>query len=193
MQKLFPRIGGIKQIEILNITNTGRVKNVKIQGDYGSDQISGIDIRKRMDLKSTLVRFKLIENNETKSDNEKPELLSTKTLEDKPITYIVKAGDSLSDISYRYNVNFDEIVRLNNIKDPSIININQKLLIPRNHFNHVPSIEKILVVSGYGSGHGVGMSQWGARYLAIKGAKAEEILKHFYRGVKIKPFKRYFL
>ncbi len=53
--------------------------------------------------------------------------------------------------------------------------------------------EKILVVSGYGSGHGVGMSQWGARYMASRGAKAEEILKHFYRGVKIKTFKRYFL
>ena len=193
LQKLFPRIGGIKQIEILNITNTGRVKNVKIQGDYGSDQISGVDIRKRMDLKSTLVRFKLIENNETKSDDENPKLLSTKTLEDKPITYIVKAGDSLSDIAYRNNVNLHEIVTLNNIKDPSLININQILLIPRIDFNQDPSTEKILVVSGYGSGHGVGMSQWGARYLATKGAKAEKILKHFYRGVKIKPFKRYFL
>ena len=49
------------------------------------------------------------------------------------------------------------------------------------------------MVSGYGSGHGVGMSQWGAKYMATKGATAEEILKHFYKGVKIKPFKRYFL
>ena len=40
LQKLFPRIGGIKQIKILNITDTGRVKKVKIQGDYGSDLIS---------------------------------------------------------------------------------------------------------------------------------------------------------
>ena len=193
LQKLFPRIGGIKQIEILNITNTGRVKNVKIQGDYGIDQISGVDIRKRMNLKSTLVRFKLIELNETKSDNEKPKISSTNTLEEKPITYIVEAGDSLSDIAYRFNVDLRDIVTLNTIKDPSLININQILLIPRNPINHESSLEKILVVSGYGSGHGVGMSQWGARYMATKGAKAEKILKHFYRGVKIKPFKRYFL
>ena len=193
LQKLFPGIGGIKQIEILNITNTGRVKNVKIQGDYGIDQISGVDIRKRMNLKSTLVRFKLIELNETKSDNEKPKISSTNTLEEKPITYIVEAGDSLSDIAYRFNVDLRDIVTLNTIKDPSLININQILLIPRNPINHESSLEKILVVSGYGSGHGVGMSQWGARYMATKGAKAEKILKHFYRGVKIKPFKRYFL
>ena len=193
LQKLFPRIGGIKQIKILNITNTGRVKNVKIQGDYGIDQISGVDIRKRMNLKSTLVRFKLIELNETKSDYENPKISTTKTLEEKPLTYIVEAGDSLSDIAYRFNVDLRDIVTLNTIKDPSLININQILLIPRNPINHESSLEKILVVSGYGSGHGVGMSQWGARYMATKGAKAEKILKHFYRGVKIKSFKRYFL
>ena len=193
LQKLFPKIGGIKQIEILNVTSTGRIKNVRIHGDFGIDQISGVAIRKRMNLKSNLVRFKFIEVNETKSDNENSNLLSTKSLEDKPITYIVKPGDNLFDIAYRHNVNFQEIVVLNSIEDPSIIEVNQILLIPRNPINNVPSPEKILVASGYGSGHGVGMSQWGAKFMATKGAKAEEILKHFYKGVKIKPFKKYFL
>ena len=187
LQKLFPRIGGIKQIEILSITNTGRVKNVKIQGDYGSAQFSGLDIRKKMNLKSTLVRFKLIK------EDDKPNTTSTTVLEDKPITYLVKAGDNLSDIAYRYNVSLYELVTSNSIKDPALININQILLIPRNQVKNVSSSDKTLVVSGYGSGHGVGMSQWGAKYMASKGAKAEEILKHFYKGVKIKPFKRYFL
>jgi len=186
LQKLFPRIGSIKQIEILSITNTGRVKNVKIQGDYGSDQISGIDIRKKMNLKSTLVRFKLIKEN----DNPKK---TTTLLKDKPITYLVKAGDNLSDIAYRYKVSLNELVTFNSIKDPTLININQILLIPRNQVKNFSSTDKTLVVSGYGSGHGVGMSQWGAKYMASKGAKAEEILKHFYKGVQIKPFKRYFL
>ena len=193
LQKLFPKVGGIKQIEILNITNTGRVRNVKIQGDFGSDQISGVDIRKRMNLKSSFVRFKLIEDNKTKSDNENSKILSTSISKDKPIKYIVKAGDNLFDIAYRFKTNFNEIVALNNIKDPSIININQILLIPRNPVNNIHNKEKILIVTGYGSGHGVGMSQWGARYMASKGAKAEKILKHFYKGVKVKPFKRYFL
>ena len=128
LQKLFPRIGGIKQIEILNITNTGRVKNVKIQGNYGVDQISGVDLRKRMNLKSTLVRFKLIEINETKADYEKPKTTPVATLEEKPNTYIVEAGDSLSDIAYRFNVDLNEIVTLNTIKDPSLINISQSIL-----------------------------------------------------------------
>ena len=52
---------------------------------------------------------------------------------------------------------------------------------------------KGLIVFGKGSGHGVGMSQWGAKYMASNGQKAEKILKHFYKGVQIKPFKKEYL
>ncbi|WP_169911546.1 stage II sporulation protein D [Clostridium oryzae] len=37
-----------------------------------------------------------------------------------------------------------------------------------------------------GSGHGVGMSQWGANIMAKEGKNYEEILKHYYTGVEIK-------
>jgi stage II sporulation protein D len=33
-------------------------------------------------------------------------------------------------------------------------------------------IKKGLIVYGQGSGHGVGMSQWGAKYLASRGKKS---------------------
>ena len=54
-------------------------------------------------------------------------------------------------------------------------------------------IKRGLKVFGQGSGHGVGMSQWGAKYMASKGQKAERILKHYYRGVQIKPFRNDYL
>ena len=193
LKSLFPKIGGIKKIEIQNLTNTGRVKNVKLLGYYGSDQMSGVDIRKRMNLKSNFVRFKFIEDNEIESNNNNSKLLTTNKFEDEPLSYFVKPGDSLNDIAYKYNVNVHEIIDLNSIKDSSLININQKLLIPRNSSNSSSTVEKTLVVSGYGSGHGVGMSQWGARYMASKGQKAERILKHFYKGVRIKPFSKNYL
>ena len=120
---LFPKIGGLKNIEILDITSTGRVKNVKLIGAYGSDQMSGVVLRKRLGLKSNFVRFKFFEEE-----------------------------------------------------------LNNKL----------PS-KKGLIVFGQGSGHGVGMSQWGAKYLASRGQKAERILKHFYKGVQIKPFRKDYL
>ncbi len=41
----------------------------------------------------------------------------------------------------------------------------------------------VFTVSGYG--HGVGMSQYGADYMARQGSTYEEILKHYYTGVEI--------
>ena len=123
LANLFPKIGGLKNIEILDITSTGRVKNLKLIGAYGSDQISGVDVRKRLSLNSNFIRFKFFEE------------------------------------------------ELNN-------NTPQK---------------KGLIVFGQGSGHGVGMSQWGAKYLASRGQKAERILKHFYKGVQVKPFRKDYL
>jgi len=120
---LFPKIGGLRDIEILDITSTGRVKNVKLIGAYGSDQMSGVVLRQRLGLNSNFVRFKFFEE---ESNNKFP-------------------------------------------------------------------IKKGLIVFGQGSGHGVGMSQWGAKYLASRGQKAERILKHFYRGVQIKPFRKDYL
>jgi len=39
--------------------------------------------------------------------------------------------------------------------------------------------------AGRGFGHGVGMSQWGARGMALAGRDYTTILKHFYTGIAI--------
>ncbi|HXF82587.1 MAG TPA: SpoIID/LytB domain-containing protein [bacterium] len=45
--------------------------------------------------------------------------------------------------------------------------------------------EGIVEFSGRGSGHGVGMSQWGARGLALQGRGYEAILRHYYADVTL--------
>lgn len=42
-----------------------------------------------------------------------------------------------------------------------------------------------VVISGTGYGHGVGLSQWSAYVLANRGEKAEDILKRYYKGVRV--------
>ena len=121
LEILFPNIGGVKDAQILDLTKTGRIKNIKLIGNSGSIDIAGKNLRKKMGLKSTLFRFKFLKNN---------------------------SGEET-----------------------------QKNLNPS------------LLISGLGAGHGVGMSQWGARYMAINGYKAHDILKYFYKGIQIKPFK----
>jgi stage II sporulation protein D len=39
--------------------------------------------------------------------------------------------------------------------------------------------------NGRGWGHGIGMSQYGARQMAAEGFTYKEILKHYYTGVNI--------
>ena len=41
---------------------------------------------------------------------------------------------------------------------------------------------------GKGLGHGIGMSQYGAKGMAHEGATAEEILAHYYQGIELGPF-----
>lgn len=41
-------------------------------------------------------------------------------------------------------------------------------------------------ITAHGYGHGVGMSQYGADYMARQGSDWQEIIKHYYTGVEIK-------
>ena len=53
----------------------------------------------------------------------------------------------------------------------------------------VRSSGNYFLFTGKGSGHGVGMSQYGAYGLSKQGKTYEEILKHYYKGVEIKEYK----
>ena len=59
------------------------------------------------------------------------------------------------------------------------------LKLKSNHFTIKLENNKICIkTKGYG--HGVGMSQYGAQAMALKGYKYDEILKYYYQGVEIK-------
>jgi len=44
-------------------------------------------------------------------------------------------------------------------------------------------------MSGKGYGHGVGLSQWGAKVLAEEGKNAEDIINHYFQNIEIKTAK----
>ncbi|MGH2404878.1 MAG: SpoIID/LytB domain-containing protein [bacterium] len=50
-----------------------------------------------------------------------------------------------------------------------------------------PAGDGVMEVSGRGFGHGVGMSQWGARGLALAGRDYADILRYYYTGVGVGP------
>ncbi|MDH7576591.1 MAG: SpoIID/LytB domain-containing protein [Bacillota bacterium] len=45
--------------------------------------------------------------------------------------------------------------------------------------------DQMLAISGRGRGHGVGMSQWGAYYLAKQGKSPADIVRYYYKGVTL--------
>jgi stage II sporulation protein D len=100
--------------------------------------------------------------------------------------FIISTKNILSDIKI---IDYTEGGRVKNIK---IGNITLKGTDLRKLFSLRSanfSIEKegsdFLRITTLGYGHGVGMSQWGANYLAKKGAAFNEILEYYYSGVKI--------
>ena len=50
---------------------------------------------------------------------------------------------------------------------------------------YVYELPVTFVFSGKGFGHGVGMSQWGAQGMALKGASYPQILAHYYVGTAL--------
>lgn len=50
------------------------------------------------------------------------------------------------------------------------------------------TVPAALVIYGKGWGHGVGLSQWGAKELSEQGYTCEEILKHYYKGVSLEQW-----
>lgn len=63
-------------------------------------------------------------------------------------------------------------------------NVQKAFSLKSNNFS-VTFSENTFLFTVTGNGHGVGMSQYGADFMARQGAKAEEILKHYYTGVEI--------
>ena len=49
------------------------------------------------------------------------------------------------------------------------------------------SAEDLFTIHTQGYGHGVGLSQYGADYMARQGSSAQDILAHYYPGTALEP------
>ena len=121
------------------------------------------------------MKIKLIGPNGTeiisgKSLREKLRLLSTKFEVD--FKFSTKQSNEKNSYNDKINLGYDN--KIVNVLSPHPVP-----LIPKDYF---------LLVRGYGFGHGVGMSQWGAKAMAERGSSFRSILKHYYTGVKIKTY-----
>ncbi|MCM8770516.1 MAG: SpoIID/LytB domain-containing protein [Candidatus Omnitrophica bacterium] len=106
-----------------------------------------------------------------------------------------KAGykiNLIKDIIVRERSKSGRIMKLEIITDDKKINISAKdfrnLIGPhviRSTNFQIEIKDGTVKFQGIGWGHGVGMCQWGAYFMAKKGAHYDEIIKYYYPGVKI--------
>ncbi len=58
LRKAFPELGGITDIDVLRTSGSGRVQLARVSGPGGAKVIKGAELRKRLGLRSTLVKFR---------------------------------------------------------------------------------------------------------------------------------------
>ncbi len=186
----FKEINGLKDIKILKVSPTGRVRLARVYGFDGTLDLSGKELRRRLGLKSTLVSFKTNTLDQEVTSTYKSNLFSD--LSSKSMT---KDGESVPSLIQRMNnlwIVDSEGKPINDVDIPpltipppamKLVAPPKPYIGPKSKQGHV-----VLIANGSGAGHGVGMSQWGAYGMAQKGASFRQILFHYYRGVQILPY-----
>jgi stage II sporulation protein D len=188
LRDLFREIGGVKRLQVLKTSSTGRVRTARVQGPHGSLVLTGRELRKRLGLKSTMVQFELINGSvgsSTASSTAPTQTVSQSVSRAAPPLIglwqdSASGPDTTSSSSSR-------LAALLPPPPPPLPELNPSAF-NRPHLD-VREGELVLEARGQGFGHGVGMSQWGAHGLALQGADFRQILLHYYRGAEIRPYR----
>lgn len=197
LRSLFRETGGVRRIDVLSSSSTGRIKRARVIGPAGSLDLSGTELRQRLGLRSTLVSFSV-----------------------QPLSPGTPAG--AIDQAVRGSLSAPAVNRgwsqpsvtpparpqpapLASRTEPLVDSATGAVIEeggdspagvgsaapgPQPLFRVPPAATPMepryaLLVEGRGFGHGVGMSQWGAYAMALQGRSYEQILRHYYRGVEL--------
>lgn len=191
LRDLFRETGGVKRLQVLKTSSTGRVRTARVQGPRGSLVLTGRELRKRLGLKSTMVQFELINGS---TDSSTASAIATAqrapqaTSQAAPPLIGLWQDSASGPDTTSSNTASSSSGRLASLLPPPPL----PLLNPSAFNQPRPDLkvgEIVLEARGQGFGHGVGMSQWGAHGLALQGADFREILLHYYRGAEIRPYR----
>lgn len=164
LRRAFRETDGVAAIEVLDTSSTGRVRRARILGPAGSLELSGNELRQRLGLRSTFITLRL-----ESADSARPVGAAAPS----------PAPESVS----------GSLRRLLAADRPPPPPLPPQLGAPDPAAPAKPfaaAAMPSLLVTGRGFGHGVGMSQWGAHALALRGEDYRRILSHYYRGAELR-------
>ena len=191
LRDLFRETGGVKRLQVLKTSSTGRVRTARVQGPRGSLVLTGRELRKRLGLKSTMVQFELINGS---TDSSTASAIATAQRAPQatsqaapPLIGLWQDSASGPDTTSSNTASSSSGRLASLLPPPPLPPLNPSAFNQPRPRLRVGEI--VLEARGQGFGHGVGMSQWGAHGLALQGADFREILLHYYRGAEIRPYR----
>ena len=167
--------GSINNIYTAINTDSARAYMVRFSGNQKSILIKGTSVREMFNLSST--KFKIISCNDTPDMAYVVSSYSTGQISLNS-SYVISAGGKVTSL--------EDIAEENSSRGK--YNNFQYIAIGADNMSNYPAYAPSAgsyVFAGMGYGHGVGMSQSGAKGMALAGYKYKDILKWYYNGVII--------
>ncbi len=172
-------VGYITDIQVISKSENGRVMKLMIKGTMGTQVLEKEKVRQvfgTSNIKSTLYEVYFNNGNGGSSISEEIYIynMNTGDVEKQLINNAnILSSDGLSTLdSTSKGVTITDGAAARELKDKIEHNVSNS--------------EGKFVFSGKGWGHGVGMSQYGAKKMAEQGYTYEEILEYYYTGAKVK-------
>lgn len=158
-------IGEVKDLQITEYTDSGRAMGIMIKGSKGKFELTKEYIKRWFSLYSR--KFTLIKTQDYKPtvqifDNKSKSIntyLST--------TYIMSGNDKSSKVSFTEG----QVVAIGNDN--------------LQNYAKISAPKQTYVFAGMGNGHGVGLSQSGAKCMALEGFNYKDIITHYYHNISI--------
>ena len=151
-------VGDVQRIEITATSNTGRVTGARVVGSTGSRDIGKDQSRRYFGLMSTL------------------------------FTVALHPADETELVPYTNTDRLRALQLLDATVDAPVytrvVSADRELL-DLHVVGWIYRLPARFIFTGKGFGHGVGMSQWGAQGMALRGASSTEILTHYYSGIAL--------
>ena len=178
-------VGSVNSIEVREVSPSGRPLTIRITGSKGKIDISSRDFRRMIGsgrIRSTLFAISTHDNESSSLDFSGNIRILSPDLNDGSLRVMSSTG-----IKNGQEKNISVITSAG-ISDWDLKSI---LIISTSRGDvYTPKIEKKLaqdeiLFSGSGFGHGVGLSQWGAKAYADDGWDYRQILSHYYREAEL--------
>lgn len=155
----------VEGLQVSQYTNTGRVHALNLLGGSRSLKLQGTTIRTVLNLNST--KFKIVRKGDTPDE----------------VSVLSADGIKTGRISNMYVASAEGVAKASEELGQYIVQSADNLW---NYPRSAPQRAEELLFAGMGYGHGVGMSQYGAKGMAEAGYGYKEIIEYYFTGAYVR-------